>query len=212
MKSRIHVLKLETPSDSRVGFADDRGARLPSFSSRANHFFQPLGLALNLFPGQPGGLRRTEVHPIKETRSIAYAGSHEKTKARRGNIGEPEWRHDGATVQLQSGLFIQDRNIEGHPDCPGQTGTSGAALSSSLVEQAPARSVGVRMAPQHIKRKFWWELIFIGVLLFLLAGVPSQRKREAVAAAESTPSPAVALAPAAESSVVVTPLPPLGLK
>jgi hypothetical protein len=32
------------------------------------------------------------------------------------------------------------------------------------------------MAPLHVKRKFWLELTFLGVLLYLVAGVLSQRK------------------------------------
>ena len=63
------------------------------------------------------------------------------------------------------------------------------------------------MAPLHVKRKFWWELIFIGVLLFLLAGVPSQRKREAVAAQATPAVTVIALVPATVLGAVVAPLP-----
>jgi hypothetical protein len=38
------------------------------------------------------------------------------------------------------------------------------------------------MSPLHAKRTFWWELVFISVLLFLLAGAWSQRKDEIVTA------------------------------
>jgi hypothetical protein len=61
------------------------------------------------------------------------------------------------------------------------------------------------MAPQHVKRKFWWELIFISVLLFLLAGVRVPRKQE-VAAAPALLTPAITL------SAVLQPLPALALK
>src|SRR6185503_15495049 len=111
--------------------------------------------------------------------------SHEETKARRGNIGHPKERHDGATVPSPSRLFAHERNIQGHLKCPDETGTSGATASSGAIEPAPAWSVGVRMAPLHVKRKFWWELIFISVLLFLLAGAWSQRKGEVAAARAS---------------------------
>jgi hypothetical protein len=68
------------------------------------------------------------------------------------------------------------------------------------------------MAPKHVKRKFWWELIFISVLLFLLAGARSQRKHE-VAAAQATLGPTVvALAPAIVLPTVLKPLSPLALK
>jgi hypothetical protein len=133
-------------------------------------------------------------------------------------MGVPGWRRDGATIQLESELFIRETNIQGHLHGPGQTGTSGAAPSGGAIEQAPAWSVGLRMAPLHVKRKFWWELIFISVLIFLLAGVRSQRKREDVAAAQVTPAATlaptvVALIPAADLGGVVTPLPlPLALQ
>jgi hypothetical protein len=65
------------------------------------------------------------------------------------------------------------------------------------------------MAPFHVKRKFWWELIFISVLLFLLAGVPSQRKRDVAAAAILDQIPAlVALAPAIDPGIIVIPVLP----
>jgi hypothetical protein len=64
----------------------------------------------------------------------------------------------------------------------------------------------MRMAPFHVKRKFWWELIFISVLLFLLAGVPSQRKRDAAAATMLDRLPSlVFLAPVIDSSLVAVP-------
>ncbi|HTD66914.1 MAG TPA: hypothetical protein VK846_10340 [Candidatus Limnocylindria bacterium] len=47
----------------------------------------------------------------------------------------------------------------------------------------------MRMAPEHVKRKFWWELIFIGVLLFLLAGGRSIEERKVVAAAPTLLAP-----------------------
>jgi hypothetical protein len=62
------------------------------------------------------------------------------------------------------------------------------------------------MAPLHAKRKFWWELIFISVLLFLLAGVRVQRKQEVAAAAPALLAPSVAL------TAVLKPLPVLALK
>lgn len=63
------------------------------------------------------------------------------------------------------------------------------------------------MAPTHAKRKFWWELLFISVLIFLLAGVRPQREREAIAAAQAILAPAVVL------SAVVVPLPtPLAMQ
>ena len=37
------------------------------------------------------------------------------------------------------------------------------------------------MAPIHVTRKFWWELIFIGVLIFLFTGIRSQMKRDLLA-------------------------------
>lgn len=124
-------------------------------------------------------------------------------------MGVPGWRRDGATIQLEPALFIHERNIQGHLNGPSQTGTSGAAPSGGAIEQAPARSVGLRMAPLHVKRKFWYELILISVLIFLLAGIPSQTKREAAAAAQATPAAAVvALAPAAVLGTVEKPLPP----
>jgi len=43
----------------------------------------------------------------------------------------------------------------------------------------------MRMNPQHVKRKFGWELVLISVLLFLLAGAWSQRRQE-LAAAQAT--------------------------
>jgi hypothetical protein len=45
----------------------NRVARPPSLSARANHFCQPLGLALNSFPGPPGGLPLSALHPITGT-------------------------------------------------------------------------------------------------------------------------------------------------
>lgn len=67
----------------------------------------------------------------------------------------------------------------------------------------------MRMAPFHVKRKFWWELIFISVLLFLLAGVPSQRKRDAAAITILDRIPAlVALAPAIDPGIIVIPVLP----
>jgi hypothetical protein len=63
------------------------------------------------------------------------------------------------------------------------------------------------MAPLHSKRKFWWELIFISVLLFLLAGVRPQRERE-VGAAQSVLAPAiVTLVPTVVAVVTPPPLP-----
>lgn len=62
------------------------------------------------------------------------------------------------------------------------------------------------MAPLHVKRKFWWELIFISVLLFLLAGVHVQRKQEVAAAVPVILAPAVAL------TTALKPLPVLALK
>jgi hypothetical protein len=65
----------------------------------------------------------------------------------------------------------------------------------------------MRMAPLHVKRKFWWELAFIGLLLFLLTGVWAQRKATMVVAV-----PAM-LSPALKVGAVVTPLSPaLALK
>jgi hypothetical protein len=49
----------------------------------------------------------------------------------------------------------------------------------------------MRMAPHHVKHKFWWELIFISVLIYLFVGLWSQRKEELVAAAQATAAPAV---------------------
>lgn len=59
----------------------------------------------------------------------------------------------------------------------------------------------MRMAPQHIKRNCRWEVIFIGVLIFLWVGVRSQKQREGVLA-QAAFSPVVML------GAVVTPLPP----
>jgi hypothetical protein len=73
------------------------------------------------------------------------------------------------------------------------------------------------MAPLHVKRKFWWELIFIGALFFLLTGVRSQRQRDAAATAQTslaqivaipTTVPALALARAVEPGLVITPVAP----
>ena len=64
----------------------------------------------------------------------------------------------------------------------------------------------MRMAPLHMKRKFWWELLFISVLVFLLAGARSQRKREVANWVAPVLAPAVVL------SAVVEPLPILVLK
>lgn len=67
----------------------------------------------------------------------------------------------------------------------------------------------MRMAPKHVKRKFWWELIFISLLLYLLIGVRSQKKGEVAAAAQTIPTPAVVtLAAAVEPGAVGTPLLP----
>ena len=73
----------------------------------------------------------------------------------------------------------------------------------------------MRMAPLHVKRKFWWELIFIGALFFLLTGVRSQRQRDATATAQTslavvipTTVPALALARAVEPGLVITPVAP----
>ena len=60
------------------------------------------------------------------------------------------------------------------------------------------------MAPIHVTRKFWWELIFVSVLVFLLVGVRSQTKREALTTARP------ALDPVIELGVVVA-LPPIPL-
>ena len=70
------------------------------------------------------------------------------------------------------------------------------------------------MAPKHVQRKFWWELLLISLLLYLLAGVRSQKKHEMVAAAQAGAAPAtIALAPTIPLGVVATPLPlPLALK
>ena len=97
----------------------------------------------------------------------------------------------------------------------------------------------MRMAPNHVKHKFWWELIFISVLIYLVVGVRSQKKQELVAAAQATAAAAMAalaqvnlppvveldgkpeivavapaaLAPAAVVGALVTPPPsPLALK
>jgi hypothetical protein len=59
----------------------------------------------------------------------------------------------------------------------------------------------MRMAPFHVKRKFWWELLFISVLIFLLAGSLSQKTHDVVAMVQPVLVPPVAL------GVVVTPLP-----
>ena len=64
----------------------------------------------------------------------------------------------------------------------------------------------MRMAPLHTKRKFWWELLFISVLVFLLAGVRSQRKLEVAAAVPAVAVPTIAIA------AIVKPLPALALK
>src|ERR1043166_3048541 len=74
----------------------------------------------------------------------------------------------------------------------------GSTLSARrAVEPGPGRSVGVRMAPLHMKRKFWWELILISLLVFLLASARSQRKQELAAAVVTVPlvPPAVVVAP-----------------
>ena len=42
----------------------------------------------------------------------------------------------------------------------------------------------MRMAPLHVKRKIWWELIFAGVLLYLFVGVRTEKKRDVAAAAQ----------------------------
>lgn len=60
------------------------------------------------------------------------------------------------------------------------------------------------MAPLHLKRKFWWELTFIGVLVFLLLGSRAQRKLEVAAAAFPIPI-AVALAPPVVTVVALVP-------
>jgi hypothetical protein len=56
----------------------------------------------------------------------------------------------------------------------------------------------MRMAPHHVKHQFWWELIFISVLIYLFVGLRSQRKElvataaaTVLAAAHSTPVPAI---------------------
>jgi hypothetical protein len=80
----------------------------------------------------------------------------------------------------------------------------------------------VRMAPLHLKRKFWWELTFLGVLVFLLLGSRAQRQREVALAAIPVPI-AIALAPPVVTLVALVPkveigsaviplLPPLALK
>jgi hypothetical protein len=62
------------------------------------------------------------------------------------------------------------------------------------------------MAPIHVTRKFWWELIFISVLVFLLVGVRSQTKRDVLTATRP------ALDPVIELGVLVAPPPiPLAL-
>ena len=80
----------------------------------------------------------------------------------------------------------------------------------------------MRMAPLHLKRKFWWELMFLGVLVFLLLGSRSQRQREVALAGLPAPI-AMALAPPVVNFVALVPkveigsaviplLPPLALK
>ena len=64
----------------------------------------------------------------------------------------------------------------------------------------------MRMAPKHVKRKVWWELIFISVLLFLLAGVRVPRNQEVATAAPVIVSPPLAL------TAALKPLPVLALK
>ncbi len=59
----------------------------------------------------------------------------------------------------------------------------------------------MRMNPLHVHRKFWWELIFLGLLLFLLAGARSQAKLEVVAAALA------ALPPVVGSEIIATLVP-----
>lgn len=60
------------------------------------------------------------------------------------------------------------------------------------------------MSPIHVTRKFWWELIFVSVLVFLLVGVRSQTKRDALTAAQPTLDPVIELG-------VVVALPPIPL-
>ena len=62
----------------------------------------------------------------------------------------------------------------------------------------------MRMAPQHVKRTFWWELVFIGILLFLLAGARSQRKQELVTATRNIP--VLAIDPSAITKPLMAPL------
>jgi hypothetical protein len=64
----------------------------------------------------------------------------------------------------------------------------------------------MRMDPIHVTRKFWWELIFISVLVFLLVGVRSQTKREVLAAAQAVLVPVIEL-----GVVAAPPLKPLAL-
>ena len=80
----------------------------------------------------------------------------------------------------------------------------------------------MRMAPLHLKRKFWWELMFIGVLVFLLIGSTTQWQREVAFTASPAPI-TIALAPPVVAFVALMPkveigsaviplLPPLALK
>jgi len=66
----------------------------------------------------------------------------------------------------------------------------------------------VRMTPSHVKRKLWWELIFIGVLVFLLVGARTQRTQDVAVAARARPP-----APSIKAAAIVTALAaPLTLK
>jgi hypothetical protein len=61
----------------------------------------------------------------------------------------------------------------------------------------------MRMNPLHLRRKFWWELLFVSTLLFLLVGVRWQKKAEVVALV----IPPALLPPVAEWSALAGPRP-----
>ncbi len=62
----------------------------------------------------------------------------------------------------------------------------------------------MRMAPLHLKRKYWLELMLLGVLAFLLLGSRAQQQREVAAAALPVPI-TIALAPPVVALVALVP-------
>ncbi len=62
----------------------------------------------------------------------------------------------------------------------------------------------MRMAPLHLKRKFWLELMLLAVLAFFLLGSRAQRQREVASAAIPGPI-AIALAPPVVTLVALVP-------